>query len=56
MNARWRRRADLWVPSAGEAISFGRRTLLLARLAEEHPMDMALATNPLASSSRSTDL
>ncbi len=55
MNARWRHRADLWVPSTGEAISFGRRTVLLARLAER-PVDMALATNPIASSSRSTDL
>jgi 3D (Asp-Asp-Asp) domain-containing protein len=55
MNARWRLRADLWVPSTGEAISFGRRTVLLARLAER-PVDMALATNPVAESSASTDL
>ncbi len=37
MNSRWRRRADLWVPSADEAIEFGRQTVLMARL-ENRPM------------------
>jgi 3D (Asp-Asp-Asp) domain-containing protein len=43
MNARWERRADLWMPSTAEAISFGRRTVLLARLAQPR-MDVADAT------------
>ena len=34
MNQRWRLRADVWMSSAGEAIEFGRHTVLLARLGD----------------------
>ena len=53
MNARWRRRADLWVPSASEAITFGRRTALLAQLGES-PTELTLAAD--VAGERSTDL
>ena len=53
MNARWRRRADLWMPSTSEAISFGRRTVLLAQLGDP-PTDLTLAGDVVAE--RSTDL
>jgi 3D (Asp-Asp-Asp) domain-containing protein len=53
MNARWSRRADLWMPSAAEAISFGRRTALLAQL-PTRAADLTLAAD--IAGDHSTDL
>lgn len=45
MAPRWHRRADIWLPTWEEASTWGRRTVLLARLAG-HEDDVALLGTP----------
>lgn len=45
MNARWNRRADIWMPSLETAWAWGRRTVLIAKLDEKQD-DIALLASP----------
>jgi len=46
MAPRWRRRADIWLPTFEEASAWGRRTVLLARLAGHRDEDVAALSMP----------